>query len=709
MSDDLSARIELLISKLTKSGVSVNPDLIRDAYEFARQAHKKSFRRSGEPYIDHPVSVAEILSELKVDDVTIAAAFLHDVIEDTDISPVEIKERFGKTVFDIVDGVTKISEMHYPTLEEKQTENYRKLIISMIKDLRVIMIKFADRLHNMRTLHYMRPEKQKRIAKETLDIYAPLAYRLGMYKMKNEFEDRSFEILEPESFNIIRTRLEKTYDFMDQYIKKISPVVLSELESHGIEGTVNGRIKHYYSIYNKLKTRKKSFEEILDIIALRIIIPDDGDCYKVLSVVHKLFKPVPGMINDYVAAPKDNGYQSIHTKVIFDNKVVEIQIRTSKMHELAEFGLAAHWRYKSLNGAGAAENALDEYILRLRNVLQESFDAKDPKDILEDLKVNLISGEVFVFTPKKDLVILPSGSTPIDFAYKIHENVGNHCIAAKRSGRVIPLETILENGDVIEIITSPKMTPSFDWLRFTKSPRARSSIRQYLRKIEYERTVKLGRDIFVAEIEKYHIKINRDALKSVLISFGFKNSEDFYYAVGNAEIKPNHFMRKISSVRKEGIFDKLVQKIRIKSPEDKKGYSVRSSKSVKYAKCCHPLPGDSVVGETTPDGLITIHLSNCPSIGQTDPSNLLTVNWEIDKGDEFQVSFKVAAEDRPNLLYEFIKVMNSLNVSMTYLEIKTENSVATANFTGKVKSLNHYIKLRKKILDVKGVLSMERS
>ena len=707
MSDDLSARVEELISKLTLSGVSVKPELIREAYEFARQAHKNSFRQSGEPYIEHPVNVAEILSELKVDDITITAALLHDVIEDTDISPLEIKEKFGKTIFDIVDGVTKISEIHYSSFEEKQTENYRKLIISMIKDLRVIMIKFADRLHNIRTLRYMRPEKQKRIAKETLEIYAPLANRLGMYKVKNEFEDRAFEILDPENFKIIKSRLSQTHGFMEQYIKKISPAVLSELEKQGIKGSVNGRIKHYFSIHTKLKTRKKSFEEILDIIALRIIIPDDDDCYKVLSIVHQLFKPVPGMINDYIASPKENGYQSIHTKVIFDNKIVEIQIRTCKMHELAEFGLAAHWRYKA--SGGVTENALDDYILRLRNVLQESFEANDPKEILEDLKVNLISGEVFVFTPKKDLMILPSGSTPIDFAYKIHENIGNHCIAAKKLGKVIPLDTILENGDIVEIITSPKMAPSFDWLRFTKSPRARSSIRQYLRKIEYGKTVGLGRDIFVAELKKYKISISSGLLKSVLISFGFKTSNDFYYAVGNAEIKPNHFMRKISSVRKEGIFDKLVQKIKVKSHEGKKGYSVRSSGSVKYAKCCHPLPGDSVVGESSKDGFITIHLSNCPVIGQTDPSSLLTVNWEVEKDDEFEVNFKVAAEDRPNLLYEIVKVMNSLNVNMTYLEIKTENSVATANLTGNVKNLNHYIKLRKKLFGIKGVLSIERS
>jgi len=698
-------QIENIITRLEATGMKVNGELIRAAYNYAFQAHKNVFRRSGKPYIEHPVMVAEILSELKVDDVTIVAALLHDVVEDTEVSGLEIKEKFGETIFEIVNGVTKINEIYFDTFEEKQTENYRKLILSMIKDLRVILIKFADRIHNMRTIRFMKPDKQKKIARETLDIYAPLAYRLGMFKVKNELEDRAFEILDPVNYEVISKKLENSLESMENYIKKITPVIIQELERKNIKAEVNGRIKHYYSIFNKLTYRKKSFEEILDIIALRIIIPDTEDCYNVLSMVHMMFTPIQGMFNDYIAAPKPNGYQSLHTKVVFDNRVIEIQIRTAKMHEVAEFGLAAHWRYKTSNNADL--HAIDDYILKLRNVLKESFEANDPKEILEELKLNLASGEIFVFTPKKDMITLPAGSTPIDFAYKIHENIGNHCIAAKSKGKVIPLSTVLEKGDIVEIITSPKAFPSYQWLKFAKSQRARTSIKHFLKRTEYNDTVKLGRDIFLNELKKYNLTIDRDTVKLVLKSYGFSAVEDFYYSVGNGDIKPNQFMRKISSNRKESVLERLVQRIRIKSTKDKP-VEAEPTKNIIYASCCHPLPGDTIVGQLIDKDTVKIHLSNCPVLGSADPSTLLNTNWEVEKDEDFEVSFKVAAEDRPNLLYEMIKVVNSLNINLTYLDIKVDDSIAVGNFIGRVKNLNHFIKLRKKLFGVKGVLSIER-
>lgn len=698
-------QIENIITRLEATGMKVNGELIRDAYNYAFQAHKNVFRRSGKPYIEHPVMVAEILSELKVDDVTIVAALLHDVVEDTEVSGLEIKEKFGETIFEIVNGVTKINEIYFDTFEEKQTENYRKLILSMIKDLRVILIKFADRIHNMRTIRFMKLDKQKKIARETLDIYAPLAYRLGMFKVKNELEDRAFEVLDPVNYELISKKLENSLESMENYIKKITPVIIQELEKKNIRAEVNGRIKHYYSIFNKLTYRKKSFEEILDIIALRIIIPDTEDCYNVLSMVHMMFTPIQGMFNDYIAAPKPNGYQSLHTKVVFDNRVIEIQIRTAKMHEVAEFGLAAHWRYKTSNNADL--HAIDDYILKLRNVLKESFEANDPKEILEELKLNLASGEIFVFTPKKDMITLPAGSTPIDFAYKIHENIGNHCIAAKSKGKVIPLSTVLEKGDIVEIITSPKANPSYHWLKFAKSQRARTSIKHFLKRTEYNDTVKLGRDIFLNELKKYNLAIDRDTVKLVLKSYGFSAVEDFYYSVGNGDIKPNQFMRKISSNRKESVLERLVQRIRIKNSKDKP-VETEPTKNIIYASCCHPLPGDTIVGQLIDKDTVKIHLSNCPVLGSADPASLLNTNWEVEKDEDFEVSFKVAAEDRPNLLYEMIKVVNSLNINLTYLDIRVDDSIAVGNFIGKVKNLNHFIKLRKKLFGVKGVLSIER-
>ena len=706
MPEKYAAQIDKAIERLRSTGQQVNSDLIRRAYEFAFEAHKNVYRRSGKPYIEHPVEVASILSELKVDDITVAAALLHDVVEDTDISELEIKEKFGETISEIVNGVTKINEIYYNTLEEKQSENYRKLIISMIKDLRVIIIKFADRIHNMRTIKYMKPEKQKQIARETLDIYAPLAYRLGMYKIKNEFEDRSFAVVDPGNFDKISRKINETHGSMDAYITRITPVITAALEKEGIKSSVTGRIKHIYSIYNKLATRKKNFNDIMDIIALRIVIPDDGDCYHILSIVHQLFLPVPGMFNDYIAAPKENGYQSLHTKVVFENRVIEVQIRTRKMHEVAEFGLAAHWRYKTSSTEDI--QAIDEYITKLRNILQESFDSTDPKDILEDLKINLISGEIFVFTPKKDLVTLPAGSTPVDFAYKIHENIGNTCIAAKKSGKVIPLSSQLENGDIIEIITTPRSTPSYNWLRFAKSPRARTAIRHYLKREENQKTVKLGREIFTSEFAKYSLKIEKKTLQYILKSFGFLTPEDFFFAVGNGEIRPNQFMRKISNLKKESLLARLVSMIRIKSPASRTNNEFEHADSIIYATCCHPLPGDSIVGQRMPDGKLMIHISNCPSIGSIDPSELVNTVWDVGRDEDFEVSFKVAGEDRPNLLFEMIKVINSLNINLNFIEIKTENSIATGSFTGRVKNLGHFIRLRKKLFSIKGILSIER-
>ncbi|NOR44591.1 MAG: RelA/SpoT family protein [Candidatus Delongbacteria bacterium] len=700
-------QIDNIIKRLQENGSNVNKDLIKKAYEFAFDAHKNVFRRSGKPYIEHPVMVSEILSELNVDDITIAAALLHDVVEDTEISGLEIRENFGETIHRIVDGVTKIDEINFGTLEEKQAENFRKLIISMIKDIRVIIIKFADRLHNMRTIKFMSAEKQKKIAKETLEIYAPLAYRLGMYKIKSEFEDLSFELIDPENFKQIKDRVDEGFDSIDSFINRIKPLILEELAVQDITPVVNGRIKHFYSIHRKLQTRKNNFEEILDIIAIRIIISNDEDCYQILSMVHKLFPPIHGMFHDYIASPKQNGYQSLHTKVAFENKIIEIQIRTKKMHEIAECGLAAHWKYKDTNIEQDHE-ALDKYINKLRGALQESFESRDPKEFLEELKINLISGEIFVFTPKKDLITLPAGSTPVDFAYKIHENIGNHCIAAKMAGKIIPLSTILENGNVVEIITSQNFTPTYNWLKFAKSPRARSSIKHFLKKTQFNKTLKLGRETFYNELEKYKVKPDREIIRKTSTIFGYKTIEEFYSAVGNGAIKPIHFMRKISSFKKEGFFEKLIHKIKLKSRDKREIFNnyVENAKMI-HAECCHPLPGDSIVGEIV-DDMIVIHIANCSKIGSVDSSNLININWETERSENFDVKFKVAGEDRQHLLLDMIKILNSLNINLSNLTIKVEDSIAVAEFVAKVKNLNHFIKLRKKLLGIKGVLSVER-
>ncbi|MCK4981034.1 MAG: bifunctional (p)ppGpp synthetase/guanosine-3',5'-bis(diphosphate) 3'-pyrophosphohydrolase, partial [Candidatus Delongbacteria bacterium] len=394
-------------------------------------------------------------------------------------------------------------------------------------------------------------------------------------------------------------------------------------------------------------------------------------------------------------------------KVKFEKKTIEIQIRTNKMHEIAECGLAAHWKYKH---SDIKENheALDDYITKLRTVLQESFESKDPKEFLEELKINLISGEIFVFTPKKDLITLPAGSTPIDFAYKIHENIGNRCIAAKVSGKIIPLSTVLENGSIVEIITSNKFTPTYNWLKFANSPRARSSIKHFLKKIEFNKTLKLGRETFYNELEKYKIKPDREIIRQTSTIFGYKTIEEFYNAVGNGIVKPIHFMRKISSFKKEGFFEKLIHKIKLKSRDKREIFNtfVENSKMI-HAQCCHPLPGDSIIGEIV-DEMIVIHIANCSKIGSVDSSNLININWETERSENFDVKFEVAGEDRQHLLLDMIKILNSLNINLSNLNIKVEDSIAVAEFIAKVKNLNHFIKLRKKLLSIKGVLSVER-
>ena len=700
--------IDNIINKMKQSGLKVNEKLIMDAYMLAADAHKNDFRRSGAPYIEHPVLVADILSDIKIDDITIAASLLHDVAEDTTVSILEIEEKFGKIIADIVDGVTKINEIKFESLEHKQSENYRKLIISMIKDLRVIIIKFADRLHNIRTIKFMKPEKQVRIAKETLEIYAPLAYRLGMYKIKSELEDRAFEILQPEKYQEIKNILNLSKTEMEGYIEKIKKGIGKKLNDYGMSADVNGRVKHFYSIYKKHKVREKKFQEILDIIALRIILSNDDDCYKALKVIHNFFRPLPNNFTDYIAGPKPNGYRSLHTKVIFEGKVVEVQIRTKEMHEIAEYGLAAHWRYKAQNPHDKS-NAIDQYIDKLKSILTNSFESSDPKEVLEELRINLVSGEIFVFTPKKDLIVLPAGSTPIDFAYKIHDNIGNHCIAAKISGKIKPLSTILQNGDVIDIMTSDKVEPGHEWLKFAKSSKARTAIKHFLKKNQYTKTLKLGEEIIVHELEKYNVKKSEQLINDLFDSMGFESAEELYHSVGQGKVKPLKFLRQIIPERKDSVLQKLVNRITFKQKSSGIKISKIQEKNVQMGKCCFPLPGENILGKVESNGQVVVHKAECENLEEISQDNLIKVFWAPEEDEHFNVKVRVIAEDRKDLLLDITKVINWANVNLAGLTLQVEDAIAKVEFIAQVKNLSHYTKIRKKLVQVRGLLNIERA
>lgn len=699
--------IDKIIEKLKENNINISSDLIYEAFEYADEKHKGEFRRSGAPYIEHPVMVADILSDIRVDDKTIAAALLHDVVEDTDATKSVIREKFGNDVAEIVEGVTKINDIFH-SYEHKRAENYRKLGISSIKDFRVIIIKFADRLHNMRTLKYLSPEKQNRIATETLEIFAPLANRLGIYKIKNELEDRALQIINPINYENISQMLEYSKKEMEDVIEKVKPIIEKRLDEIGIRAEINGRVKHHYSILKKLQTRKKSFDEIYDLMAVRVILEDEL-CYKVLEVVHNLFKPVPGMFNDYIARPKPNNYRSLHTKVIFERKIIEIQIRTRQMHEYAEYGLAAHWRYKQ--NKNTQNDVIDDYIDRLRAVLDNSFESSDPHEVIEELKLNLIPSEILVFTPKKDPVTLPHGSTPVDFAYKIHENIGNHCIAAKVSGKLVPISTELKDGDIVEIITSKNQTPSFDWLKFVKYSKARQAIKHYLKKAQYEQSVTLGKEIINSEFTKYKIKMVDEVVEDLANSFGYNEIDKFYQTIGSGNITPTQFLRKIipeyTSEQKSTFFGKIVNVLK----SSKQGLKIHNDENtkIKFATCCHPLPGDAIKGILVPDEGISVHRINCKNIEEIDSENFIEVTWDTDKDERFCVEIKIISEDRQSLLFDIAKILNKMNINMTKFDMSLQDALVICTFVAEMKNLSHYTKLRKKLQSISGVIRVGRN
>ena len=682
------------------------------AYEYGARYHEGQKRRSGESYFEnHCVEVAKILAGWNMDHITIIGGLLHDTIEDTDASFDEIKEKFGLDVANLVNGVTKLGGIRFSSRKAEQAGNFMKMLISVAQDLRVIIIKFADRLHNMSTIDHMPRIKQHRIAIETRDVYAPLAHRLGMAQVKWMLDDLILKTLNPRTYKEIDSKLKSSNRQREKYIKTITIALLGELNNYNIKPNVYGRPKSHASIYGKMVKRGKEFEEIYDILAVRVVVEKIEECYLALGILHQKFKPIQERFKDFIATPKSNGYQSIHTTILGPGgKLIEIQIRTFEMEKTAEIGVAAHWRYKD----GAQDiKSVDVHVKWLRELLEIlQSEENDPKEFMHLLKIDLFSDEIFVFTPKGDLVQLPSKATPLDFAYQVHTEVGHTCLGAKVNHKVVPLNTELKNGDTVEVIASKSQSPNYGWLKFALTSKARNQIKRYLKKKERDESVKMGEEILIKSLRRLKILKQLDEVKAAYSKFGFGGTEQLVEAVGKGELSIRDILQKIEP-QKTSIED-----------EENSGYfsfSRKESRSIKlegisnimtsFGKCCNPIPGDDMVGFITRGRGVTVHRSTCPSLPllSEESDRLVPVEWEVTRKDLFNVRLKVVGEDRKGLLKDMTETISKLNINMTSVDIKVKEAVATAIFIVQVNSLKQLDRIIRKMTKIKNIDFVERA
>ncbi len=648
-------------------------DMLLHAYDFARDAHRNQKRASGEPYFIHPCAVAEILVDLGLDAETIAAALLHDVIEDTPVTEEDVRREFGESVLTLVAGVTKLDKIVFKSQEEEEAENFRKIFIAMAKDIRVIIIKLADRLHNMRSLNFLSKERQQKMARETLDIYAPIAGRLGISQVKCELEDLCLKYLDPAAFEYlvenIHQKLEERNRFVDFVVEEINGI----LEESRIHGEVFGRPKHFYSIYKKMKDKHKTLDQIYDLTAVRVIVGTVDECYEVLGKIHKKWKPVPGRIKDYIATPKPNLYQSLHTTVVTNfGQPFEIQIRTEEMHRTAEYGIAAHWKYKENR---SEESSLDARITWIREVMELQGGLKDSKEFMDTVKGELYSTELLVFTPQSKVISLPAGATPVDFAYAIHSEVGNKCTGAKVNGKIVPLNTKLETGDVVEIITSPNSKgPSRDWLKFIKSSSARAKIKSFYKKEMKEENIRLGKSMLEEAAKRRGMALSElvtpESFKKVSEKLSFDTPDEMYSAIGYGAVTVNQVIFKLLDYfRKEAPAPIIPQPFKAKNAKGSVTINGMTGMLVSFAGCCSPVPGDEIVGFVTRGRGIVIHRKDCPNMKNVDPARLQAAEWLVKEGDaRFKAAIVVTAEDQGAALSAI-----SASVSEMHLEITSIN------------------------------------
>ena len=716
--------IENLILKIEQYNPQADMKQIIKAYNFAGLAHEGQYRNSGEKFFIHPYNVAMILADLNMDTSTIIAGLLHDVLEDTDVTYETLVEEFGEEVANLVDGVTKLKKLNYKTKQESQAENLRKMVVAMAKDIRVIIIKLADRLHNMRTLEYMSEEKKKEKALETLEIYAPLAHRLGISKIKWELEDLSLRYLDPEGYYDLVDKVSKQRREREAYIQFIIDMLKKKIDEMEIPCEISGRPKSFYSIYRKMVYQNKNFEQIFDLTAIRVIVDTVKDCYGVLGIVHTMWKPIPGRFKDYIAMPKPNMYQSLHTTVIGpQGEPFEVQIRTWEMHRTAEYGIAAHWKYKE--GTVKADN-FDEKLTWLRQMLEWQKEMKDPKEFMESLKIDFFTDEVFVFTPKGDVINLPNGSTPIDFAYRVHTAVGNNCVGAKVDGRIVPLDYKLKNGNIVEVITSANSTgPSRDWLKIVKSSQAKNKIRQWFKREERDLNIVKGKDILEKEVKRQGYKLTEmlkeDWLKSIASKLSLSSVDDLYAGLGYGSItlsqvipKLKEFHKDYYKLRDEKNLLESNSNISVHKKENRftQGVTVKGVDNIKvrFSKCCNPVPGDEIVGYITRGRGVSVHRKDCPNIKDlASHERYIEVEWDTDKKASYQAEIQIKASDRPGLLTDITQRITDANLTVTSLNARTnKEKLVVMNITLETKDVEQLKDLMKKIKRIKGVIDVYR-
>ena len=711
-------RLNDIIDKVTAYNPSPDLNIIRKAYVYCAKVHQGQTRLSGEPYIIHPMEVAGLLAELRLDVPSIVTGFLHDSIEDTLATYEELAEMFGEEVAQLVDGVTKISKIHFKTKQESQAENFRKMLLAMANDIRVILVKLADRLHNMRTLEFQPEAKQRTIAQETMDIYAPIANRLGISWIKVELEDLAFRYLNPEIYFDLARKVSRKKKEREAYVEEAKSIIADKLAFQGIRAEVSGRSKHLYSIYRKMQKRNVEFEEIYDLLAIRILVEDVRECYEVLGVIHSAWKPIPGRFKDYIAMPKGNMYQSLHTTVIGPHgDRMEVQIRTHEMHSVADAGIAAHWKYKE--GKGYDEKEVKRFAW-LRQLLEWQQELQDSKEFMDSVKVELFPEEVYVFTPKGDVKGFPKGSTPIDFAYSVHSDVGHRCVGAKVNGKLVPLKYELKNGDIVEVITSPHHTPSKDWLKIVQSSRARNRIRAWIKVEERQRSIVLGREICEKDFRRYSInmqKIQRSGeFKKIAGEFGFAGDDDLLAAVGYGKISSSQIIGKLvpaeklqeRAENKESRLSAVINKLKGKTSGAVEISGV-DDVLVRFAKCCNPVPGDEIIGFITRGKGVTIHTADCKFALESDPERQIDVAWNKIKTASLPVNIKVVCHDVKGILANITMAITNSEANIASAQIQSTIDQRGENtFEVNVSDLTHLRKVMNAIMKVKGVIKVER-
>ena len=716
-------RLNDIIDAVTAYHPKADIDLIKKAYVYSAKVHAGQVRKTGEPYLMHPLAVSGILAQLKLDEASVCAGLLHDTVEDTLATLDEVEELFGKDIANLVDGVTKLSQIEFRTSEEKLAENFRKMLVAMSRDIRVLLVKLADRLHNMRTLEHMKPEKQEAIAKETMEIYAPLANRLGISWIKLELEDLSFKYIYPREYGDLADKLGKTKKDREKFIDDVTRTIRDALLKSGMKNfDVSGRPKHLWSIHKKMVQKSIPFEEVYDLIAFRVIVPDVGACYETLGHIHALWRPIPGRFKDYIAMPKPNGYRSLHTTVIGPKgERIEIQIRTEEMHTVAEEGIAAHWKYKEAGGSVPNKADAEQGFAWLRQLMDWQRDLKDPTEFLDSVKFELFADEVYVFTPNGDVIELPRGATPVDFAFSIHSDVGMRCSGAKVNGRIVPLRYELRNGDTCEIMTLKTQRPNKDWLDFVKTSKAKTKIRGELRNVERERSLQIGRELVEKEFKRFGESMSK-YLKNDAIADAFKESkhrtlDELFIAVGYGKLAPQLIVERV-----------LPQELREKPPEPPKRSRLgelidrvarRNASGVKiegiedmlvhYARCCSPVKGDPIVGFVTRGRGLTVHRRDCPKVLELDPERRIHVTWDTNATFARPISIKVVTDDREGMLADLSACFTKSNISISEANCKVlDGGTAVNTFKCGIVDLDQLRRIVKALEGVKGVHAVER-